>query len=185
MADTRVCAIAGSLRTGSYNKALLRAAQELAPPGVRIAIWDGLRSIPPFDQDEQVRGDPAPVVALKAAIAEADVLLIATPEYNYGIPGVLKNAFDWASRPAGKSVLNGKPAAIVGATVGLWGTVRAQLALRQSFLFTESPVLLKPEVLVARAQDKFDASLRLTDETTRAMLRQLLVALPAFVARFR
>ena len=185
MAEIKVCGIAGSLRAGSYNRALLNAAQELSPAGVRIQVFEGLREIPPFDQDVEQRGDPEPVRALKRAIESADALLVSSPEYNYSVPGVLKNAIDWASRPAGRSVLQGKPVAIVGATMGLWGTVRAQLALRQIFLFTESPVLLKPEVLVAQAANRFDPSMRLTDETTRKTLRELLERLPGWVSRFR
>ncbi len=180
-----VCGIAGSLRAGSYNRGLLRASQELAPQGMEIRIFEGLREIPPYDADVEAKGDPAPVMALKRVIHDADALLVATPEYNYGIPGVLKNAIDWASRPPGKSVLNRKPAAILGASPGAQGTVRAQLALRQTFLFTETFAVVKPEVLVARAQDKFDASGRLVDEPTRTFLRQLLEALAAWTARFR
>jgi chromate reductase len=123
------------------------------------------------------------VAALKAAIREADALLIATPEYNYGVPGVLKNAIDWASRPPGRSVLAGKPAAIMGATPGPTGTARAQLQLRQAFVFTETYVLLKPELLVARCQEKLDADGRLTDEPTRERVRQLLAALRAWTER--
>ncbi len=181
----RVLGIAGSLRKGSYNRALLRAAQELAPEGMRIDIWDGLRSIPPYDQDQDAAGAPESVLELKRAIAEADALLVATPEYNYSVPGVLKNAIDWASRPPAKSPLNGKPAAIMGATGGMSGTIRAQLALRQVFLFTNTPAVLKPQVTVPFCADKFDADLRLTDATTRDLVRQLLVALADWAPRFR
>jgi chromate reductase len=180
-----VCGIAGALRAGSYNKALLRAAQELAPAGMEIRTFERLREIPPYDADVEAKGDPEPVAALKHAIREADALLIATPEYNYGVPGALKNAIDWASRPPGKSPLNRKPAAIMGASPGPTGTVRAQLALRQSFLFTETYAMLKPEVLVARAHEKFDASGRLVDEATRQFVKSLLEALAAWVERFR
>ena len=127
---------------------------------------------------------PNAVATFKTAIREADALLIATPEYNYGVPGVLKNAVDWASRPPGKSVLNGKPAAIIGATPGATGTARAQLALRQSFVFTETYVLLRPEVLVARAHEKIDAAGRVTDEVTRTFIRQLVEALAEWAQRF-
>jgi chromate reductase len=173
----RVLGIPGSLRAASFNRALLRAASELAPDGMEIRIFDGLRDVPLYDADVEAKGDPPPVVALKTAIGKADALLIATPEYNYGVPGVLKNAIDWASRPPGKSVLNGKPAAIMGASPAGTGTARAQLALRQSFVFTDTRVLLRPEVLVARAQEKIDAQGRLTDEPTREFIRQLLEAL--------
>jgi len=181
----RVLGIAGSLRAGSYNRALLEAARELAPAGMEIEIFAGLREIPPYDQDVDAAGAPEPVAALKRAIAGADALLVATPEYNYSVPGVLKNAIDWASRPATTSPLYGKPTAIMGASSGISGTIRAQLALRQSFLFTNSPTMIKPEVTVPRCADRFDASGRLTDETTRALLRQLVEALPAWAARFR
>lgn len=179
----KVLGIAGSLRAGSYNRGLLRAAIEVAPAGVELRIFDSLAAIPPYNADVEAKGDPEPVAAFKAAIAAADALLIATPEYNYGVPGVLKNAIDWASRPPGKSVLNRKPAAIMGATPGGTGTARAQLALRQSFVFTETYVLLRPEVLVARAQEKFDAEGRLTDEPTRRFVGQLLEALVAWTGR--
>jgi len=179
----RVLGIAGSLRAGSYNRALLRAAVELAPDGITIEIFDGLGAIPPYNADVEAQGDPQPVTALKRAIAAADALLIATPEYNYGVPGVLKNAIDWASRRPGKSVLNGKPAALMGATPGATGTARAQLALRQSFVFTDTRACLRPEVLVARAHEKFDADGRLIDASTRQTVRQLLEALLDWVQR--
>jgi chromate reductase len=165
----QVAAIAGSLRQGSYNQALLRAAQELAPAGMRIGIHD-LSGIPLFNEDVERAAIPDPVVALRAVVAEADAFLVATPEYNHGVPGVMKNAFDWLSRPAGKSVLNGKPSGIIGASPGFTGSARAQSQLRQSFVFTNTPVFLQPEVLVGRAHEKFDSTGRLTDETTRKFL---------------
>ena len=181
----RVLGIPGSLRAGSFNRALLRAAVELAPAGMEITIFDGLGAVPLYDADVEAKGDPAPVAALKTAIREAGALLIATPEYNYSVPGVLKNAIDWASRPPGKSVLNGKPAAILGASPGGTGTARAQLALRQSFVFTDTPTVLRPEVLVPRAHEKIDAQGRLTDEPTRQSIRKLLEALVQWEARLR
>jgi chromate reductase len=180
----RVCGIAGSLRKGSFNRALLRAAQELVPPGMEITTFD-LAPVPLYNGDVEAAGDPPAVIALKTAIGEADALLIATPEYNFGVPGVLKNAIDWASRPPGKSPLNGKPAALMGATPGMGGTGRAQMSLRQSFVFTQTLALLSPEVLVARAREKFDESGRLTDEATRGFVRKLLEALAAWTARLR
>jgi chromate reductase len=179
----RVLGIAGSLRAGSLNLALLRAAVEVAPPGMEIDVFAGLAALPLYNADVEAEGDPAPVVVLKSAIRDADALLIATPEYNYGVPGVLKNAIDWASRPPGKSVLNGKPAAIMGASPSGTGTARAQLALRQSFVFTDTRTLHRPEVLVARAQEKVDAYGRLTDDKTRGFIRDLLVALQTWAAR--
>jgi chromate reductase len=179
----RVLGIAGSLRAGSFNRALLRAAVEVAPAGMEIRIFEGLAAVPLYDADVEAKGDPEPVVVLKNAIRDADALLIATPEYNYGVPGVLKNAIDWASRPPGKSVLNGKPAAIMGASPGGVGTARAQLALRQSFVFTDTRALLRPEVMVARVQEKVDAQGRLTDDKTRGFIRDLLMALQVWAAR--
>ncbi len=180
----RVLGFAGSLREGSYNRGLLRAAQELAPDGMTIQPFD-LAPLPLYNADVEERGAPEPVVAFRAAIRDADALLIATPEYNHGVPGVLKNAIDWASRPPGQSALKGKPAAIMGASPGMTGTARAQPQLRQAFVFTETYALLKPEVLVARAHEKFDAAGRLTDEETRKWVRALLEALVAWTFLLR
>jgi chromate reductase, NAD(P)H dehydrogenase (quinone) len=186
MPDTsvKVLGFAGSLRKGSLNRMLLRAAVELAPAGMTIETFD-LVDIPLYNGDVEAQGDPPPVAAFKSAIAAADAVLIATPEYNYGVPGVLKNAIDWASRPSSKSVLNDKPAAIMGASPGGFGTTRAQLQLRQAFCFTRTLPLQQPEVLLARAGDKFDADGRLTDEKTREFVRALLVALAAWTERLR
>ena len=182
----RVLGIAGSLRVNSYNKALLRAAIELAPSSMEIRSYE-IDAVPLYNGDVEERGDPEPVVALKAAIREADALLIATPEYNYGVPGVLKNAIDWASRaPSGeRQVLKGKPVAIMGASPGVGGTIRAQLQLRQAFVFTQSYALAAPEVAVSRAHEKFDATGRLTDEPTREYVRKLLVRLADWAPRIR
>jgi chromate reductase, NAD(P)H dehydrogenase (quinone) len=170
----KVCAIAGSLRRGSYNRGLIRAAAELAPPPMTIAIFERLGEVPLYDADVEARGDPEPVVALKNAIRQADALLIATPEYNFSVPGVLKNAIDWASRPPSGSVLMGRPTAILGASPGRTGTARAQLALRQSFVFTQTPVLVGPEMLVGEAQKKFAEDGTLTDGQTIKILRAML-----------
>jgi chromate reductase, NAD(P)H dehydrogenase (quinone) len=178
-----VCGMAGSLRLNSYNRALLRAAQELAPQAMEIRIFDGMSEIPLFNQDVEAEGDPEPVQALKQAIQEANALLIATPEYNHGVPGVLKNAIDWASRPARDSVLEGKPTAIFGASPGITGTARAQSQLRQAFVFTRTPVVLQPEILVYRAREKFDDQGRLTHETTREFVQKLLGALAEWTRR--
>ncbi len=178
MAELLVLGVCGSLRRGSYNRMLLRAAQELAPPGVAIEEFTGLREIPPYDDDVRVgEGDPPPVAELKRRIALADALLIASPEYNFGPPGVLKNAIDWVSRPPLESPLRHKPVALMGASTGRMGTVRAQLALRQNLAYLESYVLLKPEVLVSGAAAAFDQDGRLTDETVRALVGQLLAGL--------
>jgi chromate reductase len=180
----RILGIAGSLRQASYNKSLLRAATELAPETLAIEAWERLGEIPPYNEDVEKAGVPEPVAAFRDAIARADALLVATPEYNYGVPGVLKNAIDWASRPPRKSALDFKPVAILGASRGAGGTARGQLALRQSFLFTRSPVLFDPEVLVAKADEKFDAQGNLTDEKTREFVKRLMVALDGWARRF-
>jgi chromate reductase len=180
----RVLGIAGSLRAGSFNRSLLRAAQELAPAGMEITAVD-LAPIPLFNEDVEAKGDPEPVAALKTAIRQADALLFVTPEYNFGVPGVMKNAVDWASRPSRGSVLQGKPAGIMGATPGTGGTGRAQMQLRQSFVFTQTLAMLSPEVLVARAPEKFDASGRLTDEKTRQVVGKFLQALAEWTLRLK
>jgi chromate reductase len=181
----RVLGIAGSLRTGSYNRALLRAAQELAPAEMEIMIFDQLGAIPLYDEDVRAQGDPDSVVALKQAIRGADALLVATPEYNHSIPGVLKNAIDWASRPPQDSPLNGKPVALMGATTGSFGTVRAQMHLRQVFVYTNMFPINKPGVLVARARQKFDQEGRLTSEKSAKLVREQLQALLEWALRLR
>jgi chromate reductase len=180
----RILGFAGSLRAGSYNRALLRAAQEVAPAGMTIETYD-LAPIPLYNADVEARGFPEPVVAFKAAIGAADAILIATPEYNHGVPGVLKNAIDWASRPARESPLGGKPAAIMGASPGMIGSARAQVQLRQAFTFTNTPVMMLPEIIVGRAKEKFDAEGRLTDEVTRKFLGTYLEAFRVWIERFR
>lgn len=180
-----VLGIPGSLRSGSYNRALLEAAQEAAPEGIEITIFD-LDTIPMYDPDIDNDDDrPAAARALKAAIAEADALLIATPEYNHGIPGVLKNAIDWASRPAGRSPLAGKPTAIMSVVTGMWGGIRAQSALRQVLHGTSTPVVARPEVLVSGARQKFDDEGRLTDEATRGFVVDLLANLRSLAEQQR
>lgn len=180
----RILGIAGSLRRASYNKGLLRAAQEVAPPGVEVEIFD-LAPIPLYNADVEAAGDPEPVRLFKERIRAADALLIATPEYNYAIPGVLKNALDWAGRPPADSPLRQKPVALIGASTGMFGTVRAQLALRQVFVYTESYVLPRPELLVANARDRFDADGNLRDPEVRERLRAVVTALVAWAHRLR
>lgn len=175
-----VLAFAGSLRAGSYNRGLVRAAVEIAPVGMRVEVY-GLAGIPLYNYDIEERGDPEAVVAFKGAIRRADALLIATPEYQHGVPGVLKNALDWASRPHAGSVLEGKPVAILGASPGFTGTARAQEQLRQILAFSLSRVVLRPEVLVGGAGEKFDASGRLVDVPTRQFVGKLLSALAELV----
>lgn len=174
-AELMILGIAGSLRQASFNRSLLRAAQTVVPEGASIEIYEDLGSIPPYNGDVEAEGDPVPVRALKERIRASDALLIATPEYNYNIPGVLKNAIDWASRPPGPaSVLYHKPVAIMGASPGSFGTARSQLALRQTFLFTTSYVLLEPQVYVFQAGEHFDANGELQDEGTRTFICQLI-----------
>jgi chromate reductase len=168
--------IAGSLREGSYNRGLLRAARELAPEGVELEEHD-LRGLPFYDGDLEAAGDPAPVTELKEAIQRADALLIATPEYNRGVPGGLKNAIDWASRPALASPLAGKHVAIMGASTGLGGTARAQQQLRDALEFPGAIILQRPEVLVPEAFMRFDEHGELVDEETRREIAELLESL--------
>ena len=179
-----VVGVAGSLRGASYNRALLKAAQELAPAEMRIVIHD-LAGLPLFNQDVEEAGIPESVALLRAAVASADGLLVVTPEYNHGVPGVMKNAIDWLSRPPRQSALDGKPAAIIGASPGMTGTARSQSQLRQSFVFTNTPVMPQPEVLVARAREKFDAEGRLTDESTRKFLAGFLERFITWIVRLR
>jgi chromate reductase len=172
----RLLGIAGSLRSGSFNRGLLRASAEVLPPGVELDVFP-LDDIPLFNADVMDKGDPPPVEALKASIQAADALLIATPEYNYSIPGVLKNAIDWASRPSKHSVLRGKPIGIMGASGGDSGTIRCQLSLRQVFIQTHSFVMVQPELRVPQAGTKFDAAGNLVDAELRERLRAFVAAL--------
>jgi chromate reductase, NAD(P)H dehydrogenase (quinone) len=173
---TRILGISGSLRERSYNRALLRAAAELAPEGVEIEEFD-LREIPLYDADVEAAGDPEPVAKLRAAVAEADALLFATPEYNRGTSGVLKNAIDWLSRPALASVLRWKPVAIMGASTGRGGTRNAQAQVRDALLFPGAILVAEPEVAIPLAWERFDENGELTDERMRKTLRELLEAL--------
>jgi chromate reductase len=180
-ATIKILGIAGSLRKASYNRAALRAAVELAPADAKVEIFD-LDGIPPFNEDEE-KNPPERVVQLKAAIRAADAILFSTPEYNYSVPGVLKNAIDWASRPYGDNAWSGKPVAVMGASPGSFGTARAQYHLRQSFVFLNMPALNAPEILIAKANTRFDAQGKLSDETTRKLIGQLLEALVAWTRR--
>lgn len=181
MEPLHVLAITGSLRAESFNTALLRAADRLAPDDMRIERYPGMRALPPYDQDQDAAGPPGEVAELRGRIRSADGLLIATPEYNYGIPGVLKNLIDWASRPADDSCLRRKPVAIMGASPSPFGTVRAQLSLRQCFLWTESLVVTKPEVMVFDAPSRFDDQLELTDDGTEDLVGMLLGSLERMI----
>ena len=174
MKDLHVLGFAGSLRKGSWNRSLLAAARDMAPAGMDITIHD-LADIPLYNADldnDDLR--PESVDRFKEAIAAADAVLIATPEYNYGIPGVLKNAIDWASRPGMNSVFVGKPVAMMGASSSTVGTARAQAHLRPVILSMKAGVLPHPDVLVAKAKEKFDDQRRLTDEATRKLLGEML-----------
>jgi len=179
----KIAAIAGSLRKGSYNKMLLREAERLAPSEMEFTTLE-IGDLPLFNEDVERDAFPEEATRLKRGLADADGLLIATPEYNYGVPGVLKNAIDWASRPPGDSPFDDLPVAIIGASQGMGGTARAQLSLRDAFVFTKSPVLPGPEVLVARASDQFDENGRLTSEATEDFVRDLLERFEAFVRRW-
>jgi chromate reductase len=178
-----VLGIAGSLRKASFNKAALRAAQELAPPGMTIETFD-LAPIPIYNDDVRLAGYPPPVQEFRERIRTADAVLIVTPEYNHSIPGVLKNAIDWASRPPDQP-FNDKPIGLMSASPGALGGVRAQMHLRQCFVFLNAPVMGPPEVLIGNAASRFDAEGRLTDETTREFVRKLLEGLAAWTKRLR
>jgi chromate reductase len=174
-ANISVLGICGSLRAGSYNMAALRTAIELKPPGMTIAIA-GISAIPLYNEDVRAQGFPPVVESFRRQIKEADALLFATPEYNYSMPGVLKNAIDWASRPPDQPFA-GKPVAIIGASAGMTGTARAQYDLRRSCVFLDMHPVNRPEVLIGQAHTKFDTAGRFTDEAGRGFIRDLLVAL--------
>jgi chromate reductase len=176
-----VLAIPGSLRRASYNRSLLAAAAGSAPAGMRIRLYDELASIPLFDEDLEARGIPDAVARLRREVASADGLLIATPEYNQSIPGVLKNAIDWLSRPAPDEVLAGKPVAVIGASAGPWGTRLAQAALRQVLYATESLVLPAPALFVREAKRHFDEAGKLMEPGTREKLGVVLTAFAAWM----
>ncbi|SPE60203.1 conserved hypothetical protein [Verrucomicrobia bacterium] len=178
---TTILGIAGSLRRESYNRAALRAAKQLVPEGVTLDIFE-LDGIPAFNQDEE-KTTPAKVVELKQRIRAADALLIVTPEYNCSVPGVLKNAIDWATRPYGDSAWSGKPVAIMGASPGMLGTARAQYHLRQIFVGLNVFPINQPEVMIGNAAEKFDAEGKLTDEPTKKRIRDLLQALTVWTQR--
>jgi len=178
----KVLGISGSLRQASFNTALLRAAIQLAPEGMTIEVAP-IADVPLYNEDlRQACGIPAPVAALRAAIAGADALLIASPEYNFSIPGVLKNAIDWAARPPDHPFA-GKPVALMSASNGMLGGARAQYHLRQACVYLDMHPLNKPEVFVARASEKFDARGALTDEPTRQHVHALLEALARWTLR--
>ena len=176
-----ILGIAGSLRRNSYNRAALRAADLLKPDDARIEMFD-LNGIPGFNQDEE-RNPPEKVVELKSLVRAADAILFVTAEYNYSIPGVLKNAIDWASRPYGESVWDGKPAAIMGASIGMLGTARAQYHLRQCCVFLNMHPLNKPEVMISNAAERFDADGNLIDDNSKELIAELLRSLVRWTRR--
>ncbi len=182
MASTiHILGFTGSLRKKSYNMAALRTAQELVPPDAELEIVE-LGELPLFNQDFE-NDKPETVRAFEEKIRKADALFIVTPEFNYSVPGVLKNAIDWVSWPYAKSVITGKPTAITGAG-GRVGTARAQLHLRQMLQYLDVPVLNKPEVFIQYAWEKFDSDGNLIDEATRDQIKGLLEALVKFTRRF-
>jgi chromate reductase len=180
----KVLGLCGSLRRGSFNRMALNAALEVVPPGMSLGIYDGLAEIPPYNDDVREKAYPATVQALRDRIAAADAVLFATPEYNYSLPGVLKNAIDWASRPPSPP-FDGKPVAIMGASMGLFGSARAQYHLRQVCVFINAYPVNRPEVMIAQAQNKFDKDGRLTDEPTRKFIADLLVSLADWTRRLK
>ena len=178
-----ILGFAGSLRKGSYNRSLLDTALRLVPKDARLEIFD-LAGIPPFDQDLEDKL-PVRVKEFKKKIREADAILIATPEYNYSIPGVLKNAIDWASRPYGDNAFEGKPVAVMSASGGMLGGARAQYHLRQTFVFLDMHPINRPEVIVPFADEKIDEKGRVTDEKTRRKIGELLKSLVAWTERLQ
>ena len=178
-----ILGIAGSLRKDSYNKAALRYAQTVCPQGAKLEVYD-IAGLPMFNQDEEQKPTPA-VIDFKKAVRAADALLFSTAEYNYGIPGVLKNAIDVGSRPYGDSAWNGKPVAIMSSAMGAAGGIRAQIQLRQYFVFLNMDAVVQPEVAIPAAHQRFDAGGNLTDETSKKLIAQLVQSLVTKVTRLR
>ncbi len=177
----KILGISGSLREGSYNTAALKAAVGLAAEGVEVEMYD-IGGFPEFVQGQD-QNPPEKVIEFKRKIREADAILFSSPEYNYSVPGVLKNAIDWASRPYGDSAWEGKPAAIMGASIGATGTARMQYHLRQIMVFLNMFPVNRPEVMIGNAQDKFDEQGNLTDEQTRKLIGQLVTSLADWAAK--
>jgi chromate reductase len=177
-----VLGISGSLRKKSFNTAALRAAQEMAPKEMTINIFD-IAPIPLYNEDIREQGFPEPVEEFRRQIKNADAILIVTPEYNYSIPGVLKNAIDWASRPP-EEPFDGKPMAIMGASPSMFGSARSQYHLRQAFVYLNPYILNRPEVMISNADKKFDENGKLTDDKTREFIKMLLDELVIWTKRF-
>jgi chromate reductase len=181
MSGVSLLGICGSVRKASTNRYLLRAIGEVMPAECSLAIYETIE-LPIFNSD---LADPAAVVALKDAVAAADGVVFAVPEYNYSIPGGLKNALDWLSRPPATSPMRGKPIGLCGAASGMSGTIRAQLHLRQMLVYSDAPCMNQPEVLIPRAHERFDGEGKLVDESTRQLLTRFATAMVAFVGRYR
>jgi chromate reductase len=177
----RILAISGSLRRGSHNTSLLRAAEELLAPGDELVFWNGLKDVPPYDEDDDVQPAIAAVADLRAAVAGADAVLFATPEYNSSIPGALKNALDWASRPIATNVFRNKPVAVIGSSAGMFGAVWAQAELRKVLAALGARVA-EVELAVGHAGEKFDADGALLDDGVREQLEDAIATLRAEVA---
>ncbi len=177
----KILGIAGSLRKGSYNRAALNAAVGLVPDGAEIEVFE-IDGLPGFNEDDE-KNPPAKVVELKQKIRAADAILFVTPEYNYSVPGVLKNAIDWASRPYGDNAWEGKPAGIMGASVGAIATARAQYHLRQIMVFLDMHPINKPEVMIGNCAGRFNDAGELTDEKTREIITRFLQALVDWTKR--
>jgi chromate reductase len=174
----KILGVCGSLRKGSYNRMLLNAAIELAPSGMEIEVYDGLRELPHFDQDFE-KDPPAVVRALKAAVKQADGILFVTPEYNHSIPGPLKNAIDWLSRPPGDNSLAHKQVAVFGCGASTFGAVRMQIAFREILFSLSVDLLPRLEVIVFRAQERFDENGKLIDQVTIDVVKEALTLLKA------
>ena len=181
--NLRILGISGSLREGSYNTGALRAAVELAPEGIEIEMYD-ISGFPEFVQGQD-ENPPAKVTEFKRKIREADAILFSSPEYNYSVPGVLKNAIDWASRPYGDSAWEGKPAAVMGASIGQIGTARMQYHLRQIMVFLDMHPVNRPEVMISNCTDRYDDQGNLTDEDSRKFIAQLVQALADWTRKLK
>ncbi len=182
--EMTILSISGSLRKGSYNKILLNAAIELAPQGMTFEFAE-IGDLPLYNQDVEDAGIPPQVQRLKEQIRNADAILFATPEYNYSMPGVLKNAIDWASRPPKDNPFNGKPCAIMSASTGMGGGAKAQYHLRQSCVFVNLIPMNRPEIILPKAQEKFDANGTLTDDAARKILTTFMQSFKEWVERLR
>jgi len=180
----KILGIVGSLRKDSLNKAAARAAMTVVPENASLNFFETLGEIPPFNADLEST-IPRAVADLKQAVKEADAVLFITPEYNYSVPGVLKNAIDWVSRPYGDNSWEGKPVAVMGASPGMLGTSRAQYHLRQTFVFLNMFPVNRPEVMISSAQEKFDAEGNLKDDFTRGKIKELLEALVAWTIKLK